>query len=528
MNTIQMYDAQADSIKIDDISSNNNNRIVLRRIKRNSLDDENNQDLYIQSQHDDDGEDCVDYVPEGAYDMGWLGYFIGKNEQLRRLFIRDFEPSSGASVTEVLEPFFMGLNYNKSITTLDFSSMDLLGGRVFTMLGPFFENCLTFTDLTVGYCHMGDDGWRLLALAIGSSKNRSLQKVSLNGCLISDEGSVEIITSLSMHPSLQSLWWTENRLGKNGCTALATLLRCSATRLKFLNLDNSGINDEGIEALVPALKGSSNLQTLYMNDNPSITPRGWQTFASILEASNSNHLTILSVQRNNIDDQAATLFANALVNNNTLAGIYLLESSITDVGWKSISKLLCDTSSVNSTFLSNHTLRHVINRPRGKNVASLKPLLTLNKLRGDKKDIATIKILQHHNNIDMMSFFEWEFKVLPLMIDWLERACSITMPENFEPNIGPRKLSSIYQFVRGMPLLYVETQLRRELEVIKSKELSLEEEQNQMRKKQLEMERKQLQLRHQQLVLEVELQQFEQRKQSVKEHKESLLEKLAR
>ena len=86
-----------------------------------------------------------------------------------------------------------------------------------------------------------------------------------------------------------------------------------------------------------------------------------------------------------------------------------------------------------------------------------------------------IKILQHHNNFDMMPFFEWEFKVLPLMIDWFERASAIDMPEDYAPNIGPRKLSSIYQFVRGMPLLYVETVLRKELEDIKAAQAQMEE-----------------------------------------------------
>ena len=71
-----MYDAQADTIDVDDIVTNSNNRIVLRRIKRNAADEFYNG-LYIQHRHDDDGEDCVDYVPGGAYDMGWLGYFIG-------------------------------------------------------------------------------------------------------------------------------------------------------------------------------------------------------------------------------------------------------------------------------------------------------------------------------------------------------------------------------------------------------------------------------------------------------------------
>ena len=51
------------------------------------------------------------------------------------------------------------------------------------------------------------------------------------------------------------------------------------------------------------------------------------------------------------------------------------------------------------------------------------------------------------------------------------------MPRGFEPNIEKRKLSTIYQFVRGLPLLYVETCLRKELEDIKAEESKLEEEQ---------------------------------------------------
>ena len=88
-----------------------------------------------------------------------------------------------------------------------------------------------------------------------------------------------------------------------------------------------------------------------------------------------------------------------------------------------------------------------------------------------------IKILQCHNDLDMLPFFEWEFKVLPLVLSWLERASVLEMPAGFEPNIEERKLSTIYQFVRGMPVLYVETCLRKELEDIKAKEKQMEEEQ---------------------------------------------------
>ena len=490
MMTTQMYDAQASSIRIDDITTNDNNRLMLSRIKRNSAYDDT--ELHIQNQHDVDGEDCVDYVPEGAYAMGWLGYFIGKSEHLNELIFRSFTPTSGASLTGTLEPFIMGLNRNKSITSLSFIHMDLLGGRalIFSMMCPFFENCPTLVELYMDECQLENDGWRLLALAIGSSKSKSLQKVCLTDCNISDKGSVDIITSLSMHPNLLKLIMNRNRIGTNGCMALATLLQHSCTELQTLHLANNEIDDEGIDALAPALENSS-LSLLKLNHSLSVTTKGWRRLASALEAPNTK-LKSLSIVGSNIDDEALTVFATSLVNNRTLTWLDIwsnyLMPSFTEIGLEALSKLLCDTSSINSTFLSNHILTSVGQTSENQ----LVPLLTLNG-REDKKEVAMIKILQHNNAFDMTPFFEWEFKVLPLIIDWFETASSITMPDESSseessneessnigptklPDIGPRKLSSIYQFVRGMPLLYVETRLRKELEDIKAAQIHIEEE----------------------------------------------------
>ena len=87
------------------------------------------------------------------------------------------------------------------------------------------------------------------------------------------------------------------------------------------------------------------------------------------------------------------------------------------------------------------------------------------------------------------------------MLNWLERASVCDMPEDFEPNIEERKLSTIYQFVRGMPVLYVETRLRKELEDIKAEESQLEDEQQKLH------------------------QEFEQRLQLLQERKEWLAER---
>ena len=158
--------------------------------------------------------------------------------------------------------------------------MDLLGGRMFTMLCPFFENSSTLCHVTIRECTLEDNGWRLLALAIGSSKHKSLKTVLLIGNNTSDEALVDIITSLSMHPQIEDVYLTGNRLATNGCKVLSTLLSCSATRLKYLNLSNNEINDEGIDALVPGLTNCSHLKTLKLDNNTSITLRGWQQLAS--------------------------------------------------------------------------------------------------------------------------------------------------------------------------------------------------------------------------------------------------------
>ena len=191
----------------------------------------------------------------------------------------------------------------------------------------------------------------------------------------------------------------------------------------------------------------------------------------------------LEISGNNVDDEAVAAYAHSLTNNGSLItlsmlGIQQLSNGISSpIVESAFSKLLCDTSSVNVTFLSNHIIENFIFSLRSTD-QSLEQLKQVNRME-DKKEVAMIKILLSHDDLDMLPFFEWEFKVLPLMIDWFERAAAITMPNGRNigrRKLGRRKLSSIYQFVRGMPLLYVEARLRKELEDIKAAELHLEEE----------------------------------------------------
>ena len=465
--SFNQYNAQAAAtINIDDIASSYTNRSILLRLQ--SGDCPVFKELWIRHEVDDEQIE-EDYVPESSHDMGWLGYFIGKNEPLKTLNVRQFDPPEGESVSDLLIPFLEGVSTNKSMQELDIHDMDMVECRLFTILYPFFKNNQCLKSIAFHRCAFGVEGCRLFASTLGNSTNKSLEIVELDSNGTAEEGLVDIITALSIYPQLKTLSLIGNHLSTIGCIALATLLQHSSTKLKHLRLSNNEINDEGIEALVPILAHHNHLHSLKLCNNQSVTSKGWQQLSIILRNPNSK-LTTLQISNNHIDDEVVATYAASLTNNGALVTLDLGLILGGLKGTSSFKHLLCDTSSVNSTFLSNHIIQHLtIMDP------SIDRLNEVNR-RNDKKEVAMVKILQHHNDFDMLPFFEWDFKVLPLMIDWFERASLITMPRNFEPNIGPRKLSCIYQYVRGMPLLYVEARLRKELDDIKAAELHLEEE----------------------------------------------------
>ena len=161
-------------------------------------------------------------------------------------------------------------------------------------------------------------------------------------------------------------------------------------------------------------------------------------------------------------------------NNHKLKNLGLFGNDITAEAWPPFSKLLCDTSSLNNTYLSNHTLVSMTLRNCPGHIQSY---LGLNRSREDKGQIAMTKILQQHSCFSMQPFFEWEFKVLPLVIDWFEKAAACTT--TFDEKIKRTKLSCIYDFVREFPMLYIEPVTRKEIEEFSVLEKQLQRGQSQ-------------------------------------------------
>ena len=250
-------------------------------------------------------------------------------------------------------------------------------------------------------------------------------------------------------------------------------------------------SDESSDILCHALRTCTNLTSVTLdnrigNNNYNIDPR---EIASILEDPNCN-IHYLSLENNDIDIGCATIIANSLASNTKLVHLNLqnngLEEGIEDV----FSRLLCNASTINDTYSSNHTLEKLVYRRLRSHGTLLVSLLKLNRIT-NKGHVAIKKILRYHPNIDMEQLFEWgsdgerSLKALPYVIDWFERAekavdhddesvvssddssdysdsddsssSSEEEDDDYDYQVEKRKLAAIYQFALAMPVLFIPT-----------------------------------------------------------------------
>ena len=192
------YDALACSIKVEDISSDELNQNILRRLKDN---DPELDKLWICGE--DQICDELDFFPTNGKELGWLGYFIGKSTTLDTLYISS-APSPACNPG--LEGFRRGMGRNNSIRSISFSDNLRLEGRVFQMLDLFFKNTDNLTGIEVDGCNLGPECIRQLSLTLRGF-NTSLKRINLTNNEIVD-GQLVILgwLGLGTHNWNNSIW----------------------------------------------------------------------------------------------------------------------------------------------------------------------------------------------------------------------------------------------------------------------------------------------------------------------------------
>jgi len=366
-------------------------------------------------------------------DYSQLGTSIGRNTHLKTLYVK--LDSIGLSITD--SGFFEGIKKTSSIDTFKLSGYSIrsdiynpIGEVGCELLKAFQENSSNLTELRIWCCDISSIDERVINKTLSTSTN--LKTLHFNYNNMTGEQILPMVEAIRGHGSLEILSLDHNRISNVGCQALATLLEDPNCQIHTLRLNYNIIDNEGANTLAKSLVNNTKLKKLEL-------------------------------------------------------GLSEFEQSQVE---NAFSRVLCDTTSINATYSSNHTLTKLsvgvgYEDPRmGIELASL---LKMNK-GINKKYIAIEKILQHHPNIGMEPLFEWgsgnerNLMALPYVIDWFDRAeeaveyddesvvssddssdysdsddsSSHSVEEDdYDYQVEERKLTAIYEFALAMPVLFV-------------------------------------------------------------------------
>ena len=423
------------------ITSSKRNRDILLWLQYDSLD-------ALSIVEEGDQTNYEDFEVREGDDLGMLGYYIGQCASLTSLYIKNF-PGNADQINE----FLRGLNRNRSIQELAIEAD--LGGEMLEKLSGFFLNNKSIFSLDLANFDIGYESARTLASTICDAP---LTRLFLTHNELCNEGFDKIITAASsMQSKIEDFCVGSNNVGQVGCMTLGTLLGSGAlNKLKNLDLEYNSIDDNSLQTLTTGLVNNTTLEVLSLCCNRSITAHGLRSLVPFLH-SESCALRQFFFYHNNFDDAGAAALAYGLAKNKSLKNLWFDPSNcgMTSTGWQSFATLLGDTSSINNTYLSNHTIELIgescnSGSPVNQVHERVRDLLRMHE-NANSRDIAICKIFLSHRDLDVEPMFEWGLKFLPLIATWFGKIHGYDMPPT--TNTHCSELSVVYKFIRGMPAL---------------------------------------------------------------------------
>eukprot|EP00984_Skeletonema_dohrnii_P014715 scaffold6228_cov144-Skeletonema_dohrnii-CCMP3373.AAC.5 len=340
---------------------------------------------------------------------------------------------------------------------LDLSRNDI-GDEGLQALASSLASNAKLRELNLCNNNFGDKG--LEALADLLAHNRALCELFISGNTAITETGVRAISRIiqSRKCLLKDLWLDRINISEEGGKILGDALSINESlvslSLRCWGNDDVSIGDDGLKALAHGLSRNSHLKELDLSRNTAITATGLRSLKQYFR-SPSCALENLTLYDINFGDKGAYALAYALRENKSLKFLYFDDRGITSKGWKAFLKLICNSSSPNGIYLSNHTLSLLSwcdNRAGRVVKKKILNCLAINK-KCDAQNAAKFKIMYLFLDLDMVPLFQWNLKFLPLVKSWFD---TITAPnDDFVASIRNRKLSATYKFVKGMPALIV-------------------------------------------------------------------------
>jgi hypothetical protein len=266
-------------------------------------------------------------------------------------------------------------------------------------------------------------------LCDGINENKSIEKIKFYGIPSSHMEFIRLLTPLLVNSNvLQKITLRGCELSQDEGCLLATALKNRETPLNMLSFQSNTI---------------INLARAF-HDNPGLFPKNFKAlmtcdFIQREECDSIKHilqhpkctmeeLTIKTIVPIPIplNEEIAIFFANALVGNKTLRKLDIGDFNATKDVSKTFVQTLCNTSSINATYTSNHTLEmlehiHVV-RTQEEHLNVMWQYLIRNR-NDDEKAVARQKVLMHHfsGQFSMKDFEEMKSELLMRSLIFLDK-----------------------------------------------------------------------------------------------------------
>ena len=228
------------------------------------------------------------------------------------------------------------LEGNTSLKELDLSgnglSLRRLGPAI-NKLSELLKNNKTLTRLFLSGCELSDIEC-VAPIAAGLRNNNTLRYLDLSDNGLREEGASEIAKSLKNNTSLLNLDLSRNNIGNEGAIAIAAVLKNNNT-LRYLDLSDNEIGEEGVSEIAKSLINNTSLLNLDLSRN---LIRGVGAIAIADALKNNTSLLNLDLSGNNIGDEGAIAIADvSFFKNKALEHLDISYNGIGKEGVKAIA-----------------------------------------------------------------------------------------------------------------------------------------------------------------------------------------------
>jgi hypothetical protein len=325
-----------------------------------------------------------DFFPTDNKTWLALGGCLGQNETVTTLSISfpvGLNFSDHRRQFQWLDCIASGLQLNTSIRFLCFANVHFSEhSAFFVKMSSFWHHNTSLTTLRFHSCEFEEIEYCTLAraitasatiknifftnipmsvsdfIAVSSAFQGTLKRLFLRNCGL-DHEHLDLMRKLwivdGAAPDVVDLSCNDDVVS---CKSIGLVVKA----MKHLSLAETSVGNHGVQALVQGLLAeteyvqTSSLLTLNL-EGTNLSDKACKSIKLALENDNSS-LRQIHLGYNNISDKGIKLLAKGLKSNTCLQSLHLQGNDITEIGWITILKLTCNTSTIDATKQSNHTL----------------------------------------------------------------------------------------------------------------------------------------------------------------------------